>query len=185
MAMAILPGETPCLRCVFPDGQPAGALATCETAGVIGAIVTLVAAVQWTEAIKILLGDREHLARGLTTFDLWSNDYLLATGFPRLPDCPCCGQRRFDYLEARATSQTTTLCGRDAVQVSPASPLRLDLAELGRRLASAGQVTSSPWLVRLIVDGKELTLFADGRAIVKGTSDLGVARSLYARYVGA
>ena len=185
MVMPILPGETPCLRCVFPGGQPAGALATCETAGVIGAIVTMVAALQWTEAVKILLGDRQHLAGGLATFDLWSNHYLLATGFPRLPDCPCCVERRFDYLEARATSQTTTLCGRNAVQVSPGRPLRLDLAELGRRLATAGRVTTSPYLVRLGLDAHELTVFADGRAIVKGTADLGVARSLYARYVGA
>jgi adenylyltransferase/sulfurtransferase len=185
MVMPILPGETPCLRCVFPGGQAAGAVATCETAGVLGATVTLVAAVQWTEAVKILLGDREHLGRGLATFDLWSNHYLLATGFPRQPDCPCCVQRRFDYLEARATSQTTTLCGRNAVQVSPGQPLRLDLAEVGRRLGSAGQVTTTPYLVRLVLEANELTVFADGRAIVKGTSDLGVARSLYARYVGA
>jgi adenylyltransferase/sulfurtransferase len=185
MVMTVLPGETPCLRCVFPPGQPAGAVATCETAGVLGAIVTLVAALQWTEAVKLLLGDREHLARGLATFDLWSNHYLLATGFPRLADCPCCGQRRFEYLEAEVTSRTAALCGRDAVQVSPGRPVQLDLAELGRRLAPAGQVTSSPFLVRLRVDGRELTVFADGRAIVKGTSDLGQARSLYARYVGA
>jgi molybdopterin-synthase adenylyltransferase len=185
MVMAILPGETPCLRCVFPGGQPAGAMATCETAGVLGSIVTLVAAVQWTEAVKILLGDREHLGRGLATFDLWTNDYLLATGFPRRLDCPCCVERRFDYLEARATSQTTTLCGRDAVQVSPGRPLRLDLGELGRRLATAGEVTTSPYLVRLALGAHELTVFADGRAIVKGTSDQGVARSLYSRYVGA
>jgi adenylyltransferase/sulfurtransferase len=185
MVMSVLPGETPCLRCVFPVGQAAGAVATCETAGVVGAIVTLVAALQWTEAVKILIGDREHLARGLATFDLWSNHYLLATGFERLPDCPCCVQRRFDYLEARVTSQTTSLCGRDAVQVSPGRPLRLDLGELGRRLAAAGQVTTSPYLVRMAVGGQEITVFADGRAIVKGTSDLGVARSLYARYVGA
>jgi adenylyltransferase/sulfurtransferase len=185
MAMAIVPGETPCLRCVFPSGQPAGAVATCETAGVLGATVSLVAAVQCTEAIKILLGDREHLGRGLATFDLWSNHYLQATGFPRLADCPCCVRRSFDYLDARATSQTTSLCGRDAVQVSPGQPLQLDLAELGRRLAGAGLVKVTPFLVRLAVDGRELTVFADGRAIVKGTSDLAQARSLYARYVGA
>ena len=185
MAMAILPGETPCLRCIYPDGQAPGVLASCETAGVIGAIVTLVAAVQWAEAVKILVGDHQHLGRGLATFDLWTNDYLLATGFPRLADCPCCALRRFDYLEARATSQTTTLCGRNAVQVSPGQPLRLDLAELGRRLAAAGDVFTSAYLVRLTVDSHELTVFADGRAIVKGTSEPSVARSLYARYIGA
>jgi len=184
MVMAILPGETPCLRCVFPDAQPAAAPATCETAGVLGAIVTMVAALQWTEAVKILLGDRQHLAQGLATVDLWSNHFMLASGFPRQADCPCCVGRRFDYLAARATSQTTTLCGREAVQVSPGRPVRLDLAELGRRLQEAGAVTTSPYLVRLAVGAHELTVFADGRAIVKGTSDPGLARSLYARYVG-
>ena len=185
MAAAILPGETPCLRCLFPGDRPAAPPATCETAGVLGAIVTLVAAVQWTEAVKILLGDRAHVNRGLATFDLWSGEFGLATGFERRPDCPCCVQRRFDALEARGTSQTSVLCGRDAVQVSPGQPQRLDLAELARRLAAAGAVTASPYLVRLAVGGHELTVFADGRAIVKGTADLGVARSLYARYVGA
>ena len=184
MAMYILPGETPCLRCVFPEGQAVGALATCETAGVIGAIVTLVAAVQWTEAVKIIVGDFEHLGRGLATFDLWTNDYMMATGFPRKTDCPCCVHRRFDYLEARATRQTTALCGRDAIQVSPVRPLQLDLAEIGRRLALIGDVISSPYLVRLTVEKHELTVFADGRVIVKGTSDPSVARSLYARYLG-
>jgi adenylyltransferase/sulfurtransferase len=185
MAMAILPGETPCLRCLFPDGQPDGAVGTCETVGVLGAIVSLVAAIQVAEATKILLGHLGHVGRGLATFDLWSNDYLLATGLPRQPDCPCCAQRRFDYLEARATSQSTTLCGRDAVQVSPARPLQLDLVALGRRLEPAGKVTASPYLVRLAVDGMELTVFADGRALVKGTGDQAVARSFYARYVGS
>lgn len=185
MAMAILPGETPCLRCVFPADQPAAALATCETAGVLGAIVTVVAAVQWTEAVKVLVGDREHLGRGLATFDLWSNEYLQAGGFARRPDCPCCVERRFDYLEARATSQTTTLCGRNAVQVSPGRPLRLELGALARRLEAAGTVAASEYLVRLTLGAHELTIFEDGRAIVKGTADLALARSLYARYVGA
>jgi len=184
MVMAILPGETPCLRCIYPDGQIAGVLATCETAGVIGAIVTLVAAVQWAEAVKILIGDHRHLSRGLATFDLWTNDYLLATGFVRQADCPCCVRRQFDYLAARNTSQTSTLCGRNAVQVSPGHPVQIDLPELGQRLASAGAVSISPYLVRLSAGDHEITVFSDGRAIVKGTADLSVARSLYARYVG-
>lgn len=185
MAMAVLPGETPCLRCVYPDAQPAAGLATCETAGVLGAIVMVVAAVQWTEAVKLLVGDREHVGRGLAVFDLWSNEYLRAGGFPRRPDCPCCAARRFDYLDARATARTTTLCGRGAVQVSPASELRLDLGALGRRLASAGTVTFNEYVIRLVVGSHELTIFDDGRALVKGTDDPALARSLYARFVGA
>ena len=185
MAMAVLPGETPCLRCLFPGLQPAGTLATCESDGVLGSIVMLVAAVQWTEALKILVGDRARLGRGLATFDVWSCDYQQTEGFERRPDCPCCVQRRFEFLEARATSRTTSLCGRNAVQVSPPRPLRLDLAELGRRLSPAGAVACNEYLLRLSVGAQELTVFADGRAIVKGTADLGLARALYARYVGA
>jgi molybdopterin/thiamine biosynthesis adenylyltransferase len=184
MAMAILPGETPCLRCVFPGVQPAGTIGTCETDGVLGSIVMLVAAVQWTEAVKILVGDRARVGRGLATFDVWSSDYQQAEGFTRRLDCPCCGLRRFEFLEAKATSRTTSLCGRNAVQVSPAQPLRLDLTELGRRLSPAGPVLCNEFVLRFTVGAQELTIFEDGRAIVKGTADLGVARSLYARYVG-
>jgi len=185
MSMTIVPGESACFRCAFPNGQPAGAVATCDTAGVLASSVVTVAAVQWTEAVKIVVGDRAHLDRGLTAFDLWTNDFQRVERVPRRPGCPCCGERRFEYLEARATSQTTSLCGRNAVQVSPGRPLRLDLAELGRRLGAVGPTTCNEYLVRVAVDAHELTVFGDGRAIVKGTGDVVVARSLYARYVGA
>ena len=157
---------------------------TCETAGVLASAVVTVAAMQWTEAVKLLVGDREHLNRGLTAFDVWTNDHLQAEGVPRRPDCPCCGERRFEYLEARVTSRTATLCGRDAVQVSPGRAVRLDLGDLARRLAGTGTVTANDYLLRSVVDGHEMTVFADGRAIIKGTDDLALARSLYARYVG-
>lgn len=184
MSMTILPGETACFRCLFPVPPPAGTMETCDTAGVLASTVVTVAAMQWTEAVKLLVGDREHLSRGITAFDVWTNDHLLAEGVPRRPDCPCCGERRFEYLEARVTSRTATLCGRDAVQVSPGRAVRLDLGVLARKLAGTGAVTANDYLLRSVVDGHEMTVFADGRAIIKGTDDVAVARSLYARYVG-
>jgi adenylyltransferase/sulfurtransferase len=185
MSMTILPGETACFRCLFPVPQPAGTMETCDTAGVLASGVVTVAALQWTEVIKLLVGARDRLSGGLTAFDMWTNDHLVAEGVPRRPDCPCCGQHRFEYLEARVTSRTASLCGRDAVQVSPGQPVRLDLDALARRLEGLGIVTANAYLLRSVIDGHEMTVFADGRAIIKGTDDLAVARSLYARYVGA
>jgi molybdopterin-synthase adenylyltransferase len=185
ISMTILPGETPCFRCAFPDPPQAGALATCETAGVLSSTILTVAAIQWTEAVKLIVGERDHVRKGLAIFDLWSSEHRYADQLKRRPDCTCCGQRRFEFLEARATSRTASLCGRDAVQVSPGQAMRLDVAELGHRLEGVGAVTTTPYLLRLAVGAHELTVFPDGRAIVKGTSDVAVARSLYAKYVGA
>jgi len=185
MSMTVLPGETPCFRCTFPRRPQAGAIATCETAGVLSSTVVIVTALQFTEVVKLLVGDREHLNKGLVAFDVWSNQHERAIQSARNPDCPCCGLRQFEFLEARVTSRTASLCGRNAVQVSPGHPMKLDLAELGRRLDGVGPVSSSPYLVRLTVGAHELTIFPDGRAIIKGTNDVAMARSLYSRYVGA
>ena len=184
MSMTIVPGETACFRCLFPTPQPVGTMETCETAGVLAASVVMVAAIEWAEVVKLLVGDRANLSRGLTALDVWTNDYLRAEGTLRDPDCPCCAQRRFEYLDALVTSRTASLCGRDAIQVSPGQPHKVDLAELGRKLEATGPVASNDYLVRCLVEGHEMTVFADGRAIIKGTTDLSVARSLYARYVG-
>jgi adenylyltransferase/sulfurtransferase len=104
MSMTILPGETACFRCLFPTPQPAGTTETCDTVGVLASSVVTVAALQWTEVVKLLVGDREHLARGLTAFDVWTNDHIQAEEVPRRPDCPCCGERRFEYLEVQVRS---------------------------------------------------------------------------------
>ncbi len=184
MSMTVLPGETACFRCLFPTPPAPGTVATCDVAGVLGSTVVTVAALQWTQAVKILVGDRESLNPGLVAFDLWANDHEQSEPLPPLPDCPCCAQGRLDFLDARATSRTVSLCGRDAVQVSPGRTTRLDLQALGRRLDGIGTVTATSYLVRLEVQGHELTIFADGRAIIKGTDDAAVARSLYSRYVG-
>lgn len=183
MSMTILPGETACFRCLYPTPQPAGTMETCETAGVLASSAVIVAAIQWTEVVKLLVGDRDHLAHGLTALDVWANEHLRVDGVPRRPDCPCCGDRRFEYLEATRTSRTASLCGR-AIQVSPGGSVLLDLDALAARLAATGTVTSNAYVLRALVDGHEMTVFADGRAIIRGTDDTTVASSLYARYVG-
>jgi molybdopterin-synthase adenylyltransferase len=185
MSMTIVPGESPCFRCLYPDPPPVGSTETCDTAGVLVSNVVAVAAHQWTEAIKLIIGAREHLERGLVAFDVWSNDHEVVSGIERRPDCPCCGARHFEFLEARATSRTITLCGRDAYQVSPPRAAAIDLQELRGRLSGVGVVTGTEYVLRLVVDGRELTIFEDGRAIIKGAGDVAEARSLYARYVGS
>lgn len=185
VAMTVIPGETSCFRCTFPTPPPAGSLDTCETAGVLPSTVVTVSAFQWTEAVKLLIGDREHLNRSLVYFDLWDNEHLETDRPAPVGLCPCCQQHRFEFLEASVAQRTASLCGRNAVQVSPSRSAPLDLADLARRLQGVGTVSTTRFLLRLEVGEHELTVFPDGRAIVKGTDDLGLARTLYARYVGA
>jgi molybdopterin-synthase adenylyltransferase len=184
MSMTIVPGATACFRCLFPTPRPVGTIETCDTAGVLAAIVVMVAAIECAEVLKLLVGDRENLSHGLIAVDVWPNDYLQGAGRLRDPHCPCCGQRRFEFLDALVTGRTASLSGRDAIQVSPGQAMKLDLADLSRKLGATGPVMSNDYVVRCFVDGHEMTIFADGRAIIKGTTDLSIARSLYARCVG-
>lgn len=185
VTMTVLPHDTACLRCVFPERPLPGTTPTCDTAGVLNGIVGVIAGIAATEALKLLVGS-EQVARGMTWIDLWENtfDHFEA---PRQQDCPTCGLGHYEYLEATDPGLGTTLCGRNAVQVRApgASPVRLDLDALAERLEPVGEVAHNAYLLRLRVDGYELTIFPDARAIVKGTDDPTVARSLYARYVGA
>jgi len=185
MSMVILPGETPCFRCVFPEPPAPGSTPTCDTIGVLEPAVAVVAAYECIEAIKILCGARDRLRSGLLHVDLWENRTVQMKVGERNPDCPACGRGDFEFLTARQVWMATSLCGRNAVQVSPASPASIDLVLLAERLANAGEVTVNAWLLRLRLEGYELTVFADGRTIVKGTSDEVVARNLHAKYVGA
>ncbi len=177
LAMPVVPGVTACFRCVYPT-PPGGAQPTCETAGVLNAIVSAVASIQVAAALQILVGETPR-AR-ITTIDLWSGGIRQIDSPPRDPECPCCGRREFPYLE-ESSRGPVTLCGRNAVQVAGRA---VDLGQLAHHLAPLGQVRSNEFAVRFAVDRYEMTVFADGRAIVKGTADPAVARSLYARYVG-
>jgi adenylyltransferase/sulfurtransferase len=183
MAMAVLPGEGPCFACLLGERPAPGTSPTCDTAGVLNTAVAVVASLQANEALKILLGKREALAGGLQTLDLWSNTFQVVR-VPRSASCEVCAGRKFRHLEG-APSGAISLCGRNAVQVSPAPGARLDLAEAERRLAPLGTVRRNAYLLKFAADGCELTIFPDARAIIQGTEDLARARSLYARYVGS
>jgi molybdopterin/thiamine biosynthesis adenylyltransferase len=183
MVMTVRPGEGPCFACLVGEKPAPGTSPTCDTAGVLNTAVAVVASLQATEALKLLVGATSALAGGLQTLDLWTNQ-AQTVKVPRSTSCACCAERRFAHLAA-APSGTAVLCGRNAVQITPAAPVQLDLAETERRLASVGAVRRNEYLLKVAVDGCELTLFPDARAIIQGTHDPARARSLYARYVGA
>jgi adenylyltransferase/sulfurtransferase len=180
--MTILPGRTACLACVFPS-PPAGAYDTCDTVGVISPAVSWAAAVQVTEALKILMGREQELHGAMLAYDIWKNQFQEVRPH-RDPQCRVCGAKEFAYLN-RTGPTHTTLCGRDSVQIHQAAPRQLDLAELKTRLEQFGRVRSNEFLLIFSLDAYELTIFPDGRAIVKGTHDPAVARSVYAKYIGA
>jgi len=180
ITMPVVPSETACLRCVYPD-PPSGAQPTCETAGVLGSIAALIASLQVSEAIKILCGVEP--ARKITTVDVWTGEIRQVAQPGPQENCPTCGQRNFEYLDGKH-SAPVSLCGRNAVQIHErARPL--DLLDLAARLAPLGSVRANEFALRFETPPYLLTIFPDGRAIVKGTTDVGIARSLYARFIGA
>jgi molybdopterin-synthase adenylyltransferase len=192
-AMAILPGRTPCLRCIFPEPPSPGELPTCDTAGVLAAAAGMVAGMQSALALAALVGPAgsasaaEGPSSTLLSFDLWPPRFLTVdTSDARRPDCRCCGLRRFDFLDAPAVDRATSLCGRQAVQIAaPAGGV--DLAAICARLQAAGQVQRTAHLARCRLAepaGLSLTIFPDGRIIVQGTGDVARARSVVARFVG-
>jgi len=180
--MPVIPGRTACLRCVYPD-PPAGAQPTCETAGVLNSITAVIAALQTADALKILAGRTDAVRARLTTVDVWDGGGVRQIEQPAPdPDCPACGARDFVYLDGRRRAPVS-LCGRNAVQIHErARPL--DLAQLKAALMPLGEVRANEFALRFLTGPYEMTIFPDGRAIIKGTTDIGVARSLYARFVG-
>jgi adenylyltransferase/sulfurtransferase len=183
--MTIIPHETPCLRCVFSEMPDAGSSPTCDTAGVIMPIIAMVSATQVSETIKLLVGDRAALHGSLMQFDVWANDRQRIKLGPPDPECKACGQGAYEYLDADAQGSAAVLCGRNAVQIAPAATVHLDLSALAARLRKLGNVKQNAYLVRFELGDSEMTVFSDGRAIVRGTDDPASARSWYAKYVGS
>lgn len=186
LTMTILPGETACLRCVMEKIPEPGSVPTCETVGVLASIVAIIASIQSAEAIKIIIGNKAAINRNLISIDVWQNSYqTIDIAKEKIQkNCPVCNQRWFDYLEGKRGSAFTTLCGRNAVQILPFKQTELDLARLAIQLAGLGVVKANEYLIRFEIENYELSIFPDGRAIVKGTTDTAIARSLYSRYVG-
>lgn len=180
IVMSIVPGKTACLRCVYPD-PPSGAQPTCETAGVLGPITSLIASLQVSEALKLICGAGP--SRKITTADVWTCEVRQLAQPGPSEDCPACGRREFPYLTG-ARRSPVSLCGRNAVQIHERTR-PVDLRALGARLAPLGAVRANEFALRFEMPPYLLTVFPDGRAIIKGTTDVGLARSLYARYIGA
>ncbi len=182
VTMNVLPGETACLACIFPEA-PSGTFETCDTAGILNSAVNVVAGIEATEALKLLVGARDRLRRTLLSFDLWSNDRSeISTARPRA-DCRACARHDFVHLAGEGRPHIT-LCGRNSVQIHERQR-PLDFAEISRRLQPHGAVRHNEFVLKFWHEPYELTLFPDGRAIIKGTTDTAIARSLYARFVGS
>jgi molybdopterin/thiamine biosynthesis adenylyltransferase len=217
MAMKFLPGRTACLRCLFPEPPAPGSVPTCDTAGVLGPLTAMVGACQAADAIKVLVGASDRSAPRLIEFDVWENRRReVDLTHAREPGCPCCGARDFAFLDGRVALDTTVLCGRNSVQVTPPLELvreRLDLSALRARLAPHGRFDVTPFYLRGTVGAPPappgnpapasspaarapddaddhagaltVTVFPDGRALIHGTTDPALARSVYARLIGA
>jgi adenylyltransferase/sulfurtransferase len=185
--MTILPGKTPCLRCLIETAPPPGMTPTCETAGVLGPAVAVIASFEAVEAIKVLSGAWDAVNPNLIMVDVWDWTFrqLKIAGLLGKVDCPCCKQRRFEWLEGEMGSHTTTLCGRNAVQVAVRRSEPLDFPEMAQRLAALGTIRHNAYMLRFATEGYEFTVFPDGRAIIKGTNDITKARTLYSQFVGA
>ena len=182
VTMNILPGETACLACIFPK-PPGGTVETCDTAGILNSAVNLAASIEVTETLKLLTGAKSKLRRSLLSFDLWTNERSeVATSRPR-PDCEVCQQRNFAHLRGEGRPHIT-LCGRNSVQIHE-HHRPIDFAEMETKLRPHGEVRSNNLLLRFTRGELVITLFADGRALIQGTTDITLARSHYARYIGS
>ncbi len=182
VTMNVLPGETACLSCLFPE-PPSGTVETCDTAGILNSVAHFVASVQATEALKLLVGAKDKLRRTLLSWDAWNNARSEVSATKPRPGCRTCGARQFPHLAGEGRPHIT-LCGRNSVQIHERSR-PVDFAEASRRLQPHGRVRHNEFVLKFWHDPYEMTVFPDGRAIIKGTTDPAAARSFYARYIGS
>jgi len=181
LTMPVIPGRTACLKCIYPE-PPNGVQPTCETAGVLNTITSVIASLQVSQAYRILAGEAGKLEPRITTVDVWDGAIRQVAQPPPGPGCPACGLRSFQHLEGN-NRPPISLCGRNAVQIHDRER-PIDLDSLRRRLEPLGSVRANEFALRFFVEPYVMTVFPDGRAIIQGTQDTGLARSLYAKYVG-
>jgi adenylyltransferase/sulfurtransferase len=184
MTMPIIPHEGPCFRCFITDLPAPGSTPTCETAGVLGTMPQIIAALQVTEAIKLLTGQKDQLIREMRYIDIWQNDFEMFQVMKAEGMCPACELHNFEFLDGKHYTRGEILCGRDAIQVKPDNIASFNLSLLADRLKQIGEVQVNEYLLKLNTGHYEITLFKDGRAIIYGTENEGIARSLYAQYFG-
>lgn len=186
ITMNIIPSKTPCFRCMLENVPPFGTVGTCDTEGIIAPIASLIASVQVAEAIKILTNNYDAVSKVLLKIDLWRNEIktLFAEDVKGKINCITCSQHHYEFLTKNACAMTTTLCGRNAIQILPPVGSALDLVKLAARLEKIGKVSYNSFLLRLKTGKCELTVFPDGRSIISGTNDVAIAKGLYAKYIG-
>ena len=178
------PSETPCLVCLFGT-DPGSGHDTCDTVGVIAPIVSIIASYQVVETLKYLTGNTAALRNGLLYIDIWKNELRQVAFGQRKTDCSCCGKGEFHALHAKRDALTLSMCGRRTIQVKPQAPVEVSLQMIAQRLHAVGRVRFNEHLLRVELGNEiQITLFADGRALVHGTEEVAIARDLYARYIG-
>lgn len=182
ISFAIVPGKTPCLRCLFQELPASGTVETCETAGILASVVHIVSAYQVSQVLKLLVG--ESPSKKVLQIDVWE-DSIRSVGIKGpLKDCECCQMRDFRFLAGRDKTLMTQLCGRNAVQLSPQQSDPVDLDAIARRLSASMEVSSNEFLLKALAGDFEIVLFSDGRAIIKGTNEYAEARAVYSKYIG-
>jgi molybdopterin-synthase adenylyltransferase len=181
MTMTVIPGQTPCFRCFIPEAPAPGSMPNCDTEGVLSAVTAVIASLQSAEALKILTGSEPR--RSLLRIDVWEGE-CMEFSIPRRPECPACGKGDYEYLGGSSLSYTTVLCGRNSVQIVPPQEQQIPLESLQERLARVGRTAFNGYLLTFEAEGRELTLFPTGRAILRGTTDEAEARTFYSRYIG-
>ncbi len=182
MTMNILPSETPCLRCLFPQVLPAGSGPTCSTTGVLNGITGIVASIASTEALKILIGSTS-VRKSFLAIDIWNNQFD-EIAIEKNPNCPVCGRHEYELLGRLSSSYTTSLCGRDSVQVVPGAAATVDFEQLAQRLKKVGIVRYNKFMLQFSDSKVEFNLFPDGRAIMNKVKDENAAKSAYSEYIG-
>jgi molybdopterin-synthase adenylyltransferase len=181
MTMTVIPRQTPCLRCLIPEAPQPGTVPNCDTEGVLSMVTALIASVQSAEALKIVTGSEPR--QSLLRIDVWAGEFLELSVLRR-PECPACGKGEYEYLAGSHTSYTTVLCGRNAVQIVPPQEQEVSLESLQERLDRVGNTSYNGFLLTFEAEGRELTLFPTGRAVIRGTTDEAEARIFYAKYIG-
>ncbi len=186
LMMNIIPSKTPCLRCVFETKPQMGSFSTCDTAGVIGPIAGIIASLQVTEAIKIIIQDYESINRTLFEIDVWNNKFkkIDVSTLSETNSCPTCKLHNYEYLEAEDGAIVSFICGKNAVQIMAGNRGNLDLAQLAKRLGTLTDVSHNAFMLKFKVKNNGFTVFPDGRAIITGTQDAGIAKNLYSKYLG-
>jgi len=184
VAFAFEPGTTACLQCLLGGPPDVGTSETCDTVGILGPVVHVIAAYQVTQVLRILTGQSP--SKKILQVDVWNGTWqTLGAGGAHHQQCPCCQHHKFRFLEGEEHTQMTRLCGRNAVQVSPQNKTHPDFHDLSRRLGKSGQVNFNQHMMRIRIESYEIALFADGRSIIRGTDDVSEARAVYAKYIGS